>query len=81
MKHAPSCMTNEVSDPCEDDCTCGAVHKEVVRNRQRSLFNRTLTKEEIDILIGPEGEGIEYKDPEVWLKEMQRKSCGESTTE
>lgn len=50
-----------------------------IAKRQRALLGRTLTEEEIDALIGPAGEGIEF-DPEIW-KEMQRKSCDESTTE
>ena len=57
---------------CEETC-------EKVRKRQRGLLGRTLTQEEIDVLLGPEGEGIEF-DPEVW-KEMQKKLCDESTTE
>lgn len=52
------------------DCTCGWVR---VRERQRELFTRTLTAEEIDYLIGPTGEGVEYKDGEL--------GCDESTTE
>ncbi len=71
--HKPECKTFETK--VESDCDCA----EVIHRRQRSLFDRTLTKEEVDTLLGPEGEGIEF-DSEVW-KEMQRKSCGESTTE
>ncbi len=79
MKHATLCMVNCVDDPNDDDCTCGAVKKAKQHEQRRLLFNRTLTEKEIDTLIGPTGEGIEY-DLETW-KEMQRKSCGESTTE
>ncbi len=81
MKHGPTCLVNRKEDSDDGDCTCGAVANEKIHERQRVLFSRTLTEEEINILIGPEGEGIEYNDPEVWLKEMKRKPCGESTTE
>ena len=65
--HRRGCAALNTED--DNDCVCGWVK---IRERQRALFTRTLTGDEVDALIGPNGEGIEYKDGEL---------CDESTTE